>query len=317
MSQIQVLNAQSIVAHNTVGEVTKPNNKEVYMKIVGAYKNGNYRVTIFDNGTKIRETEDEFIPDRLESVDMKITNKCDVGCPFCHEKSTPNGEHADLNNPVINTFLPYTEIAIGGGNPLCHPQLESFLIHLKELKCFPSITVNQKHFIEEYDRITRLYNENLFYGLGVSVTNLTKEFADKNIELIIRIATVISSWVCARYNVMRKKEDYIQDTILYIIQNTGSEEKNFADNEKIFTKIVYKKAIKYNREFAYGYYNLACAYIKTGDLKRAKTNLVKAIELNNMEPDFHYNLAYVYKKLGKTKMAEIYLQNYNKLTNGI
>lgn len=79
----------------------------------------------------------------------------------------------------------------------------------------------------------------------------------------------------------------------------------------------YKKAIKYNREFAYGYYNLACAYIKTGDLKRAKTNLVKAIELNNMEPDFHYNLAYVYKKLGKTKMAEIYLQNYNKLTNGI
>jgi len=74
---------------------------------------------------------------------------------------------------------------------------------------------------------------------------LTKEFADKNIELIIKIATVISCSVCAKYNVMQKKEDYIQDTILYIIQNAGAEEKNFGDNEKIFTRIVYKKAIKY------------------------------------------------------------------------
>lgn len=180
MSQIQILIAQNVVAQNTAGEVTELNNKEVYMKVVGAYKNGNYKVKIFDNGTKIRETEDdEFIPNRLESVDMKITNKCDIGCPFCHEKSTPDGEHADLNNPVIDTFLPYTEIAIGGGNPLCHPQLEDFLRHLKELKCFPSMTVNQKHFIEEYDRIIQLYNEKLFYGLGISITNLTKDFADK------------------------------------------------------------------------------------------------------------------------------------------
>lgn len=78
----------------------------------------------------------------------------------------------------------------------------------------------------------------------------------------------------------------------------------------------YKKAIKYNPDFPYAYYNLACAYIKTGDLNKAKSNLNKAIELKNTEPDFHYNLAYVYKKLNKPKQANIYLENYNKLTNG-
>lgn len=163
------------------------------MKVVGAYKNGNYRVTIFDDGTKIRETEDEeFIPDRLESVDMKITNKCDMGCPFCHEKSTPNGLHADLENPIIDTFSPYTEIAIGGGNPLCHPQLEEFLKHLKELKCFPSMTINQKHFLDEYERILRLQTEKLFYGLGISTTNPTEDFAKKVLQFPNAVIHVIA-----------------------------------------------------------------------------------------------------------------------------
>lgn len=152
-------------------------------KIIGDYQNGNYRVIIFEDGTKIRHTrENEFIPSRLESVDMKITNMCDMGCPFCHEKSVPNGKHANLDNSVIDTFLPYTEIAIGGGNPLCHPDLEKFLRKLKELKCFPSMTVNQKHFLEEYDRLLEFQKENLFYGLGISVSHMTQDLANKILQ---------------------------------------------------------------------------------------------------------------------------------------
>ena len=57
------------------------------------YINGNYNVTLsLKDGTKIRETEeDEFIPSRPESIDIKITNKCDIGCPFCHENSIAEG----------------------------------------------------------------------------------------------------------------------------------------------------------------------------------------------------------------------------------
>lgn len=90
------------------------------------------------------------------------------------------------------------------------------------------------------------------------------------------------------------------------------------DDDKFYMAInYYKKAIKYAPDFAYSYYNLGCAYIKIDDLRKAKSMFIKAIELKNTEPDFHYNLAYVYKKLNKPKSANVYLKNYNKLTNGL
>jgi hypothetical protein len=100
----------------------------------------------------------------------------------CHEKSTPDGEHGDLDNPVVDTFEPYTEIAIGGGNPLSHPDLEKFLVHLKELKCFPNITINQVHFIEEFERLKEMRDKKLFYGLGISVFNPDEDLAQKILE---------------------------------------------------------------------------------------------------------------------------------------
>ena len=49
-----------------------------------SYKNGNYIVTILNDGTKIRRTEDnEFIPSFSENVDCKLTDKCREMCNFC------------------------------------------------------------------------------------------------------------------------------------------------------------------------------------------------------------------------------------------
>ena len=98
------------------------------MKLLGAYKNGNYNVTIFDNGTKIRETkEDKFVSKFPECIDIKITNYCDRNCPYCHENSSTKGKHGILSRNFILTLKPYTELAIGGGNPLSHPNLIPFL----------------------------------------------------------------------------------------------------------------------------------------------------------------------------------------------
>ena len=93
------------------------------MSFVG-YKNGNYRVLIdLETGTKIRENDlDFFRADFPESFDVKITNRCDIGCAFCHENSTCDGKHGNiLFAGFIDKLHPYTEIAIGGGNPLAHP----------------------------------------------------------------------------------------------------------------------------------------------------------------------------------------------------
>ena len=82
-------------------------------------------------------------------------------------------------------------------------------------------------------------------------------------------------------------------------------------------EVDYRKAISKNPENPQALYNLGCAYLKAGDLKKAKYAFIRAIELKNNIADFHYNLAFVYKKLGKEKQAKTYLENYNKLTGQI
>lgn len=140
------------------------------MKILGSYKNNDYTCTMFSDGTKIRwNDKDSFNPIKPESIDLKITNKCNMACNMCHENSTPDGEHGDiLNLPFIDTMFPYSEIAIGGGNPLTHPDLIEFLERLKERKIIASMTVNQMHFMQNIDLLKELTDNKLIYGLGIS-----------------------------------------------------------------------------------------------------------------------------------------------------
>lgn len=140
------------------------------MKILGSYKNNDYTCTMFSDGTKIRwNDKDSFNPVKPESIDLKITNKCNMGCGMCHENSTPDGKHGDiLNLPFIDTMFPYSEVAIGGGNPLTHPDLIEFLERLKERKIIASMTVNQMHFMQNIDLIKELTDNKLIYGLGIS-----------------------------------------------------------------------------------------------------------------------------------------------------
>lgn len=147
------------------------------MKPIGSYKNGNYTVTIFDDGTKVRKNDlDFFEPVKPESIDIKITNRCDMGCPMCHEDSTTTGEHADIFDiPFFDTLLPYTELAIGGGNPLEHPRLADFLKRCRDGKLIANMTVHQKHFVKQQFYIKLLSGNHLIHGLGVSVTKVDDE----------------------------------------------------------------------------------------------------------------------------------------------
>lgn len=158
------------------------------MKLIGQYENGNYNVRIFEDGTKIRTTEEEnFISVFPENIDIKITNYCDAGCKFCHEDSTVKGQHGNLNSLFINTLEPYTELAIGGGNPLDHPELVSFLSFLRNKKIIPNITINQVHFESNFDMISNLVKSKLVYGVGVSLVNPT----DKVISLIQQLSNAV------------------------------------------------------------------------------------------------------------------------------
>jgi MoaA/NifB/PqqE/SkfB family radical SAM enzyme len=147
---------------------------------MNCYKNGNYKVIIMDDGTKVRTTkEDDFIPSFAENVDVCITKKCNVGCKFCYEGCTPQGKHADLfKYEFLNTLHPYTEMALNG-NDLDNPQFIDFLKFLKEKKVFANITVHQSQFINNYEKILELVASKLIYGIGISYNHFDESFIKK------------------------------------------------------------------------------------------------------------------------------------------
>ena len=148
-------------------------------KLLSKYRNGNYNVAIFDDGTKIRYNDlDCLIPEFPESMDMKTSNYCPFNCPMCHEKSSEDGEYGKiLHHPFIKTLHSGTELALGGGAVTYHPDLIPFLEELKEQGVLPSITIHQREWAET--KIDYLINNQLIYGLGVSFTNVDDEVWDK------------------------------------------------------------------------------------------------------------------------------------------
>ena len=205
-----------------------------------SYRNGNYDVYINTaNGTKIRKNDlDFFDPQFPESMDIKLTNCCKHGCKMCHENSTPDGKHGDIMNAkFIETLHPYTELALGGGNPLEHPDLEAFLYKCKDLKLIPSMTVHQADFLDNLDLLRRYRDEKLLYGIGVSISYVTdeliealQEFPNAVCHIIAGIATetVINKLahnnlkiLILGYKIFRRGEDlYKKDntTIDFLIQ---------------------------------------------------------------------------------------------------
>jgi hypothetical protein len=143
---------------------------ENQIKQLYQYQNGNYNVTIFDDGTKIRENDLGFFDAKFpENIDIKITNYCNVGCPMCHEGSDTNGVHGDiLNYKFVDTLRPGTELAIGGGMVTSHPQLVEFLCKLKTANIIANITVNQVEYEKNLIFVNLLIERKLVYGVGVS-----------------------------------------------------------------------------------------------------------------------------------------------------
>lgn len=154
--------------------------------MLGTYVNGNYRVILLEDGTKIRinglkpepgqSPEDCFNAEFPESMDVCITHKCDVGCPMCYAGCTPAGANADIMNAAwVESLHPWTEVAVGGGDVFEHPDLIPFLNKLYEQNVIANITLNQKHFIEHINDVMKLSSQGLIKGVGVSVFDPTEQ----------------------------------------------------------------------------------------------------------------------------------------------
>lgn len=159
------------------------------MPALARYANGNCRVEIRDDGTKVREWEGEARPVFPESMDLKITDWCDGGCLYCHEKSTVNGKHARLEDVqrMLSDLPAGVEIATGGGDTLSYPHIEEYLVWAKERGLIVNMTINAMHLYRHADTIRSLRDRGLVYGIGISYG---RRFEDK-IDAITDDRTVL------------------------------------------------------------------------------------------------------------------------------
>jgi len=131
---------------------------------------------LYSDGTKHR-TGDHAL---LESMDLKVTDYCDMGCAFCHEMSTVKGKHAKLEDVISifedesRVYAHVLEIAVGGGNPMDWEPMIDFLDYC-EGRYIVNATVNQNHLIR-YALSSKWPNPvhilSRFKGLGISVTDI-------------------------------------------------------------------------------------------------------------------------------------------------
>lgn len=127
---------------------------------------------------KIKKIEKSFYSGKVYNIEVEKNHNYYVEKVLvsnCHENSTKQGAHGSINHEFLNTLRPWTELAIGGGNPLDHPELVEFLTEMKHKKVVCNLTVNQIHFEKRQDYIQYLVNNNLIYGLGVSLIKPTEK----------------------------------------------------------------------------------------------------------------------------------------------
>lgn len=120
---------------------------------------------VFDKATGTRF---RFGPDRLpppseathpELVEVKITDKCDKGCPHCYMDSSPAGSHAD--DSVLRS-LAYSmrnsgvmEVALGGGEPTLHPDFAEILRHFRNYGgVVPSFSTQSWEWLEDMEVVS-------------------------------------------------------------------------------------------------------------------------------------------------------------------
>lgn len=186
-------------------------------KLLGEYINGNYNVLIYEDGTKIRQNElDNLTPDFAESIDVKLTDRCSVGCSFCYENCKKDGKHSDIMNQAwIESVHPYTELAING-NDLDHPDLYEFLDYMRSKNVIVNMTVNQKQFIDHKNKIDGLIRTKKIFGLGVSInSDINREVLRELVRYPNLVVHVINGLITENI-ILKYKEEFCKLKILVL-----------------------------------------------------------------------------------------------------
>lgn len=239
------------------------------------YRNGTYLVKLDDDGTKefIGEVFESDFPD---SIDVKITNNCNYGCPFCHESSIPGGKNCDTEKLLekLGQLPDGVELALGGGNVLLHPDIKLITDELRK-KFIVNITLSENDYINEKSKKTMQEIYQNINAVGKSVTNSCNRKVETLRYFDIEFSTMVKTEVIHTIiGVIQPDQfEYICESspkvLLLGFKQFGRGEKITIDKldewKKVVRKIKYQMNTKYSN-LTLSFDNLALEQL---DLKSA------------------------------------------------
>lgn len=144
-------------------------------------ENGNARVVLYKDGTRVVETDDDYLDLKQPlSLDINISNRCSNNCPYCYAGNTPQGKVADLTKMRYLDDIEGLEIAINIQFPL-PDYFEEWLTKMKDQNIVVSGTVNQQDFERDpklLNYIKSLQDRELLKGIGISYRGMNAALED-------------------------------------------------------------------------------------------------------------------------------------------
>lgn len=141
------------------------------------YLNGNSTISLYSDGTRIIEFDNQLELNQPLNIDIRIFNRCSNGfnpktnraiCSYCHESQMTEGDEANyetLKNKlsILDSGI---ELAIGANE--INKNFIEFLYWCKSKSFFVNLTINQLHLEIYKNDLIKLIKEEVIYGLGIS-----------------------------------------------------------------------------------------------------------------------------------------------------
>lgn len=190
--------------------------------VENCYLNGNYLVereglTVKKRALRAGEELESAFPD---SIDLKLTNRCNIGCLYCHESSNSAGSEFDIDRTkaIFSNFpkVPI-EIAIGGGDifTISRPKIVEFIKWLYSNNFLPRVTVNYKslvtggklnrvslEYLKEFEEVTE---GRLSIGISISSFEEFKTLKEL-IKSVVRPKKKVTDG--SSFELIQKKNEY-------------------------------------------------------------------------------------------------------------
>lgn len=241
--------------------------------ILTQYRNGNVDITLYKDGTK------KFISDSAiydyeypTSVDLKISNYCALGCNFCSESSTVEGKEGDYDFmiSVLKQLPAGTEIALGGGETLSYSRLIDLLTEIKAMGLVANLTTNQGNMKTYYPVLEKIVEEELIYGVGISITSNNYTYIQKIAE---KTNNIVFNIICGIHQptILDEIAKYVEKPKFTILgyKNYGFGKTHYSATVEENIKAWYRKVPTYLGKYLIAFDNLG---IEQMNMKRMFTD---------------------------------------------